>query len=147
MAVNAIKVPPSLGSYPATSSPLYLTLTYVTTQSLGKWRKVNSFAPTGAFLLPPPKVGLGTSTQTNVSDDVSVWSANLPIGQAARILTGDTLYYGLGKGGDWLGGDGADFDYVVGGGAVPKDLSALQYKGNKKRAYNFSFKSFYAKYN
>lgn len=142
MAANIVKVPPSLGNYPATSSPLYLTLTYAGTQNLGKWRKVENFAPDGAFLLPPPKVGLGTSTQSNVSDDVSQWNASLPLGERVRMLTSDTAFYALGKASELFGSGGADYDYVAGGGAVPPDLSSLQFKGMKKRAYNFSFQLF-----
>lgn len=139
----AIPVPPSLGKYPATSSPLYLSLRYALPSELGKWRNIDSIPGEQGYLLPPPKFGLGMATQAVALDEVSMWSANIPLADKARMVVGDTAYYAVASAAAKFGlGDGADYDYITGGASVPKELSALQYKGLKKRAYNFSFQLF-----
>lgn len=138
----AIWVPPSLGQFPATSAPIYLSLRYQRTVETQKWRKVVNVAGGNEFILPPPKFGLGMGTQAVSLDEVSMWSANVPWSDRARMILGDTAYYAIGAAKDALGMEGADYDYITGGASVPKELSALQYKGMKKRAYNFSFQLF-----
>lgn len=137
-------VPPSLTKHPATSSPIYLSLRYAQTKDIdgGRWREVISVPGDNSFLLPPPKFGLGMATQSVALDEVSMWSAQVPLADRARMIVGDTAYYAVASAASHFGFGGADYDYIVGGAALPKDLSAMQYKGMKKRAYNFSFQLF-----
>jgi hypothetical protein len=138
----ATYVPPSLGSTPATSSPIYLGLRYQTAQELGKWRKIKNIDGGNEFILPPPKAGLGMATQSVALDEVSMWSANIPMAERARLVIGDTAYYAVSSALTAFSGGGSDIDYIAGGAKIPRDNAALVYKGLKKRAYNFSFQLF-----
>jgi hypothetical protein len=140
-------IPPSLGNFPETRTPLYLVLTQQDTYSLGKWRNISLGEVSGkTYVLPAPKTGLGIGTHSANLDEARFWQTS-SVGDKARMIFGDTLYYAVGGlVGDVLYGDeGLARDstgYVFGGSNIPKDLSALQYKGMKKRAYSFSFELF-----
>lgn len=143
--MTVTRVPNSLGAYRQTSAPLYLALAYVKSQNLegGRWRGVNGFVSDGIFILPPPKSGLGTSTQQSVMDDVSIWSAVLSTSDRIRQVTSDSAAYGIGEMGNYLPFiDSPDFDYPRGGVTVPPDKTGLRYGGIRKRVWNFSFQLF-----
>lgn len=137
---NLIKIPTSLGDVPATSTPLYLELKYELTKNTKKWRRIKSLTGSSGFILPAPKTGLGMATQSVTLDEVGFWQTS-SLGDKARMVLGDTIYYGVQEIANRVIG-GEDKTYIGGGGIIPNNLSALQYKGMKKRAYNFSFQLF-----
>ena len=130
-------IPTSLGQYPATATPLYLELRYQLTRETKQWRNIVEVDGSEGFILPAPKTGLGMATQSVALDEVGFWQTS-GLGDKARMVLGDTIYYGVQEMANRVIG-GEDKTYISGGGIVPNNLSALQYKGMKKRAYNFSF--------
>jgi hypothetical protein len=142
-------VPPSLNRYPETATPLYLVLTQQDTSVLnggeGKWRNIRLSEITGnQYVLPAPKVGLGLGTHSANLDEAKFWQTS-SVGDKARMVFGDTIFYAMGGLLNDVGYDtetGRAAGYIAGGANIPKDLSAIQYKGMKKRAYSFSFELF-----
>jgi len=139
----AFVVPPSLNQYPETYTPLYLVLTQASTSSLGKWRGVKNEDINGnSFMLPAPKVGLGIGTHSVNLDEAKFWQTS-SVGDKARMIFGDTLYYAVSsQGGVPFATNTGLYPIISGGPNIPKDLSALQYRGMKKRAYSFSLELF-----
>ena len=144
------KVPGSLGDTPFTAVPMYLQLYVLPTNTLnsgdGQWReiKISDFDSASSYILPPPKIGMGQGTHSENMDDVQFWQVS-SVGDKARMILGDTIFYGVSKALGYFGMNGyaeANYDYMVGGSRIPPDLSAMQYKGMRKRAYNFSFELF-----
>lgn len=140
-------IPPSLGQYPETATPLYLVLTQQDTSSLdggyGKWRNITLSEINGnQYILPAPKVGLGLGTHSANLDEAKFWQTS-SVGDKARMVFGDTIFYAVGG---VLSDVGYETEtgraYIAGGSNIPRDLSAIQYKGMKKRAYSFSFELF-----
>ena len=140
-------IPPSLGKYPETATPLYLVLTQQDTSSLdrgsGKWRNISLNEVSGRqYILPAPKVGLGVGTHSANLDEAKFWQTS-SVGDKARMVFGDTIFYAMGGLLQDVGyGTETGRAYIAGGSNIPKDLSAIQYKGMKKRAYSFSFELF-----
>lgn len=145
----SFRIPPSLGQYPETATPLYLLLTQQDTSVLdngnGKWRNITLDEINGnQYLLPAPKVGLGIGTHSANLDEAKFWQTS-SVGDKARMVFGDTIFYAMGGLLNDVGYDtatGRSRSYISGGSNIPKDLSAIQYKGMKKRAYSFSFELF-----
>lgn len=143
---SVIRIPPSLGNYPATATPIYLSITAAETRTIKKWRNITpSDVYSNAnvtYILPPPKIGLGLGTHSESMDDVQFWQTS-SVGDKARMILGDTIFYGVSKAiTGFTENEYADYDYMIGGSKLSKDLSALQYRGMRKRAYNFSFELF-----
>lgn len=139
-------IPPSLGNFPETKTPLYLALTRQDTSVLGKWKNIRLNDISGdVYVLPAPKTGLGLGTHSANLDEARFWQTS-SVGDKARMIFGDTLYYAVGGLiGDVFNDKGQAEDStgaIFGGSNIPKDLSNLQYKGMKKRAYSFSFELF-----
>lgn len=141
-------IPPSLGKYPETSTPLYLAITQQDTSVLGKWRGIKLNEVDGeTYILPAPKTGLGVGSHSVNLDEARFWQTS-SVGDKARMIFGDTLYFSVGAAKDVLFNtlglaDAEQSSPAIFGGAnVPADLSALQYRGMKKRAYSFSFELF-----
>lgn len=147
--MSSFLVPPSLGQYPETATPLYLVLTQQDTSALndanGKWRNITLDEINGVqYTLPAPKVGLGIGTHSANLDEAKFWQT-ASVGDKARMVFGDTIFYamqGIGKDIGFFDPDSGNVSYVAGGANIPTDLSAIQYRGLKKRAYSFSFELF-----
>lgn len=145
----ATRVPNSLGNYPATATPMYLQLFYKETRDIdpnngGKWREIKLAEVKGneSFILPPPKIGMGLGTHSENMDEVEFWQVS-SVGDKARMILGDTIFYGVSKALNAFGVNGfANYNYIFGKSQIPADLSAMQFKGTRKRAYNFSFELF-----
>lgn len=127
-------VPRSLGTKPATTAPLYLSLRYQINSSGKKWKNLGSVSGENGYLLPPPKTGLGMASQSTNLDEMSVYSVP-SVSDVARSIAGDSLFYGVSS---LLGTDEKeDLDYIQGGVTVPKNLQFLRFAGMKKRVYQF----------
>lgn len=142
------RVPLSLGKYPATATPLYLSLTAAETKAMKTWRNITPGMvysnSSETYILPPPKIGMGLGTHSESMDEVEFWQTS-SVGDKARMILGDVIFYGVSKViGDFVDGaqNYANYQYMFGKSTLPRDLSALQYKGMRKRAYNFSFELF-----
>jgi len=148
--MSAIRVPDTLGKTPFTATPMYLQLYVRETKDLdagngGKWREIKtSEVESGiSYILPAPKIGMGLGTHSENMDEVEFWQVS-SVGDKARMILGDTIFYGVSKVVEGFAGSQglANYNYIFGKSQIPKDLSALQFKGNRKRAYNFSFELF-----
>lgn len=142
------RVPLSLGNYPATATPLYLSLTAAETKAMKTWRNITPGMVYGnasqTYFLPPPKIGMGLGTHSESMDEVEFWQTS-SVGDKARMILGDVIFYGVSKVFDGFLDSTtnlANYNYMLGKDKTPRDLSALQYKGMRKRAYNFSFELF-----
>lgn len=142
MADSVLKVPCSLGSNAQTSAPIYLALKYAKTSQLLKTRDIETLDENASvYLLPPPKQGLGQSTQNAALDEVNMWTNSMSSGDKFRAVMGDTVQYGVGKIIE-LAAPSSSVDYLAGGARVPKDITALSFKGIRKRTYSFSIQLF-----
>lgn len=145
-APQGTRVPPSLNKYPATAVPLFLALTKRETYEIEKWRRIKNSEVNGkTFILPAPKSGMAHGTHSSNLDEATFWQTN-SFGDKARMVFGDTIYMGIGNllGTVTFSDSGVleEYNNITGGSSTPKDLTAIQYKGMKKRAYSFSFELF-----
>lgn len=142
MSDSVIKVPSSLGSFAQTSAPIYLALKCAKTSQLLRTRDIETLDEnTITYLLPPPKQGLGQSTQNAALDEVNMWTNSMSSGDKFRAVMGDTVQYGVGKLIE-MAAPSTSVDYLAGGARVPKDITALSFKGIRKRTYSFSIQLF-----
>lgn len=135
-----VSVPRSLGQKPATSAPIYLSLRYQVNNAGSRYRKLGTVSGGNGYRLPPPKTGLGMASQNSTLDDMSVYT--IPsVSDFARSIAGDSLFYGISSA---LGQEDAanQVDYVAGGAGIPKNITFTQYKGMKKRVYQFGIQLF-----
>lgn len=142
----AFTIPPSLNKFRETRTPLYLVLTEQSTAILKRWRDIRLQDIGGnTYILPAPKTGLGIGTHSVNLDEAMFWQTS-SVGDKARMIFGDTLYYAVGALNDVAFDDSGKVrdsaGYITGASTIPKDLSAIQYRGMKKRAYSFSFELF-----
>jgi hypothetical protein len=145
---QVFRIPGSLGKLSTTATPLYLQLFRKETSVLKKWRNItNADVIDGdSYILPPPKIGMGLGTHSENMDEVQFWQVS-SVGDKARMILGDTVFYGVSRvieGFQQSASGLANYEYLIGKSSIPKDLTALQFKGTRKRAYNFSFELFAA---
>lgn len=133
------RIPSSLGQNPATSSPIYLSLKYRLGGSGKRWKNLSEVSGGDGFLLPPPKTGLGMSSQSTNIDEMSMYTVPALSSEFARSIAGDAVFYGISS---LLSDEAGPTDYVAGGENVPNDLSFLRFRGFKKRVYQFGIQLF-----
>jgi len=138
---SVTRIPPSLGSNQATSVPFFFQLTFGLTQ---KWKEqlrsdIGSDGGTVTYILPPPKQGINTSTQTQNANEMQFWQLNYT--DAGRVGGVSQIMYAVQNAvTKWAGGNGdEDLLAMSGGKYLQQDLSRIQFKGSKKRGYQFGF--------
>lgn len=140
---EAVKIPPSLGNFPATSTPLYFSLTGKLT---GQWKEQDSdkitSSPNIQYILPIPKTGFNLSTSVGNSDEMSLLSMSLG-GAVSSTGVGQILYgvyQSMTKGDEYEKAMSHDLAAGEAGGVLlPSDKTRIRFRGGNKRAYQFSF--------
>lgn len=138
MASTAIKIPGSLHSNQFTSVPFFFKLTFGFTS---KWKEIlrTDIPDSVSYLLPPPAQGINTTTQTQNSNEMQFWQ--LSTGDKGKVSGIQNVIYTIQNSlPEWAPFSSRDSNLsLYGGKYIPKDLSRIQYKGSKKRGYQFGF--------
>lgn len=138
MTTAAERIPSNLNKNQSMAVPLFLRLGLGYGQN-GKWMEVNRSRVNvqRSYLLPPPK-GIHISTQTNNTNEVQFWQ--LSLSQAAQVAGSNIVYTAASSMNPFTDKDEKNDQLSVGGGIyLPPDLTRIQFRGSRKRGYQFGF--------
>lgn len=139
MTVAAERIPFNLNKNQSMAVPLFLRLGLGYGRN-GKWMEVvrSRVDVQKSYLLPPPK-GIHISTQTNNSNEVQFWQ--LSLSQAAQVAGSNIVYTAASSLTNFFKDKDEQNDQLsVGGGLyLPADLTRIQFRGSRKRGYQFGF--------